>query len=85
MIDENTPTNEYAPFRDLSHNWIILNPNDIDFPAVLRVYSFDEENVYLSHETFKDGETISVYKSDILRNATEEEIYSDTPNYDIWD
>lgn len=83
MIDENTPTSEYAPFRDTSLHWVILNPDDIDFPGVTRIDSISGDDVYLYHETFEENRRLVAFKSDILRLATKEEIYSDIPNYDI--
>lgn len=81
MIDENTPTSEYAPLRDLSYTYYILNPDDIDTPAVFRKVGYLDGYLWLYHETFKENEYMHIHPSDVLRKATVEEILSDTPEW----
>lgn len=84
-VNENTPTVEYAPVRDTSLNWVIVNPDDVDnLPMVLLHVGYDLSGcAMLTHETCERDRGYLVNPSEILRKATVEEILSDTPNYNL--
>ena len=86
-IDMYTPIYQYAPLRDVSLNWVVVNPDDIDhLPMVLLHIGYDLSGMaMLTHETCDNNKGYLVYPSDILRKATIEEIKTDTPNYTIGD
>jgi hypothetical protein len=86
-IDIDTPIEQYAPKRDTSLNWVIVNPDDIDnMPMVLLHLGHDLSGMaVLTHETCEKDKCYLISPSEILRRATIEEIISDTPNYILKD